>query len=645
MFCPTCGQKVFPGATRCDACSTPVGEREKDPLLDRVVGHFRLKSRLGQGGMGAVYLAEHTALGTPYVVKVLHPSLVADPSSRERFRREAVTASLISHENVVFITDYGWEDGLGSYMVMEYLDGMDLGDTLSAEGPLPPDRVLTICEQVAAALEAAHETGVVHRDLKPENVVLVKGRDGRERVKVLDFGIAKVLESGDAGKLTSTGVAIGTPKYMAPEQAAGRVKSIGPWTDVYAFGAIIFELVAGRVPFVSDSAQRLLYMHVQETAPPISKFVPGLEGSSLERLLKRMLAKDHRVRPGTMAEILEVLRDELGAVGAARGLLTGRREVRLKIETDRTAPLTAFQGDDGVGEQDGGLAAADRDDHPDTDASGPTLPVVMEDRSGGAVADEHPTVRGTGPNLSGHVDSGANASVQMTSSLRRFSGGSVAVAAGVMVAVIVTVYTLRSHLGTAPVTRTVHAARDGGGSDRGARPAGRVGPSLAPEAPSVRAVAVPDRSGGAASATSRRLVEKKRVRRSGPSRRKVARRTRKSSTKQDRRSLEVRRRRTTTADVATGPRGRRRRRGRTGAQRRKLLCGLVLRSQPPGAVVYRNGKRMKGRTPLRLVGAKGRIVRLRLAKPGRRSLRFHWRPCAPGRISTMNKILAEDIGI
>jgi serine/threonine protein kinase len=242
----------------------------EDPLLGRTLpGGYRVTHLVGVGGMGRVYCAEQVALGRTVAVKVVHPGFADDELTSARFLNEARAASRLSHPHSVAIFDFGRTDDGRPYIVMEYLRGRDLARVAADEGPLPLGRVVDVLRQTLAALEEAHALGIVHRDLKPDNVVLEPLRSGLDFVKVVDFGLAKILK-GDvaatsAGALTRPGLVCGTPEYMSPEQSRG--DPLDGRADLYSIGVILFELLSGRVPFIADTATKILLMHLTE--PPV----------------------------------------------------------------------------------------------------------------------------------------------------------------------------------------------------------------------------------------------------------------------------------------------------------------------------------------------------------------------------------------
>jgi serine/threonine-protein kinase len=285
--------------------SPPLGE---DPLISQLVAdRYRVIRRLGEGGMGAVYLAEHVVIEKKIALKVLALELARRQDLVARFLQEARSASRIGHENVIDISDFGQSAEGYVYIAMEYLEGQDLGQVVRAEGALAWSRVRDILVQICRALRAAHDKGIVHRDMKPENIFLIH-REGRpEFVKILDFGIAKIMGVDANGpRLTRTGMIFGTPEYMAPEQAEG--KEADHRVDIYAVGCIAYHLMTGQTPFVAENFMAMLTKHLMEDPVPPSVRRPDLAITpEMDALALKALEKDRDRRYQNMAEFLQAV--------------------------------------------------------------------------------------------------------------------------------------------------------------------------------------------------------------------------------------------------------------------------------------------------------------------------------------------------
>ncbi len=285
-----------------------------DDLLGQVVaGRYRVLEKLGQGGMGSVYLALHEAIEKKVAIKVLRPEYSMKPELVARFQREAISASRIKHPHVLDVFDFGQLENGCFYLTMEFLEGHDLADELEKDSVLSVSRALRITNQVCKALAAAHAQGVVHRDLKPENVFLQRDHEGGESVKIVDFGIAQLRTKEEAAesetkrrRLTRTGMIFGTPEYMSPEQAAGKHADLR--VDVYATGVMLYEMLTGAVPFTGQTFFGVLNSHLNDPLPPLRSMNPEVKVSpELDAVIAKTLEKEPDARFQSMGEVAAAL--------------------------------------------------------------------------------------------------------------------------------------------------------------------------------------------------------------------------------------------------------------------------------------------------------------------------------------------------
>ncbi|MFN8390943.1 MAG: protein kinase [Bdellovibrionota bacterium] len=295
---------------------TPAGQPKPDTYLGQIIdGKYRVLSKLGAGGMGAVYKAEHSLMGRMVALKVLHPHLIENEELMKRFQHEARIASKLKHRNAITTYDFGIYQG-APYLAMEYVEGRTLNDLIAKTGPIPVSRIINIYMQICSALAQAHQLGIVHRDLKPDNIMLVPQQDGTETAILLDFGIAKMLSQQSEQSrtvLTQAGMFFGTPKYASPEQALE--KTLDKRSDIYTLGVILYEALSGEVPFEAPSVMEVLMKQLNQEPIPLSKAKPELKlPEALDQLIMKCLKKNPDERFQSVEEFLE----ELKAIDAAR---------------------------------------------------------------------------------------------------------------------------------------------------------------------------------------------------------------------------------------------------------------------------------------------------------------------------------------
>jgi eukaryotic-like serine/threonine-protein kinase len=287
-------------------------------VIGSVIGNYVVKQLVGEGGMGAVYLAEHPRLGRKVAIKLLHANLNKKADIVSRFFVEAKAATDIGSDHIVGVLDFGELADGQSYLILEWLEGRSLGQLLGDEKKLPLVRAIHIARGVARALAAAHAIGIVHRDLKPDNVFLVRKEDDPEFVKVLDFGIAKLLDNKtDSLRVkTETGALIGTPAYMSPEQCRGADK-VDQRTDIYALAVIFYEMVTGRLPFEAQGLGELLIAHMTQT-PPSLRSIDASIPQSIDDAIEKALAKDPDARFQKIDAFVDALSEAWTASGPIR---------------------------------------------------------------------------------------------------------------------------------------------------------------------------------------------------------------------------------------------------------------------------------------------------------------------------------------
>ena len=319
-----------------------------DSLIGQTLAsRYKIESRIGEGAMGAVYKAKHVKVGRPFAVKVLHVRLLEDRKTLQRFEREAELAGRLRHPNVIGVVDVGELPNGSRYMVMDFADGEDLASLL-AEAPMPPARITHLTRQLLEGLYHAHEQGLIHRDFKPENVIVERDSHGAEVPRIVDFGIAILREGGEGpespGRLTTNGLVLGTPHYMAPEQAVA--DPIDHRIDLFALGIIVYEMLCGKLPFDGSGAE-VARANLLLDPPKIADRVPYLlVDPLLEAFSRRLMAKKRDVRPATAKaarELLDLIEKDRNAAAAALGVpLDAARPV---LTTQDAAPLPRHGND------------------------------------------------------------------------------------------------------------------------------------------------------------------------------------------------------------------------------------------------------------------------------------------------------------
>ena len=334
--CPVCGKEYSDTQSLCPVDAAALQAANDSLVGQTLAGKYSIEELIKSGGMGSVYRGKHVLMDKTVAVKVLRPSLAVDDVVVARFSREAKAASRISHPHAVSVTDFGEAENGVVFLVMEYLHGQTLKEIIKREGPLPLARAIEIVRQVAGALDAAHQQGVVHRDLKSENIMLSE-TNGGDWAKVLDFGIAKIQESEGVRDhdITAPNLVIGTPQYMSPEQCS-QTGPIDARSDVYSLGVILFEMLAGQLPFTGESPTVIMMKQVQDAPPSVLAARPDLP-KGIGEVVERALAKEPAARFQTAGELSEALSEFASDAPALTALPQTRDTVaneQLKVEDD-----------------------------------------------------------------------------------------------------------------------------------------------------------------------------------------------------------------------------------------------------------------------------------------------------------------------
>ncbi|MGQ0650193.1 MAG: protein kinase domain-containing protein [Gemmatimonadaceae bacterium] len=337
-ICPVCGTSYPDTSAFCPTDGTTlIAEKRGDDMVGSVIAdRYKVSRLLGEGGMGRVYLARHVRLPQQVAIKVLNPGMVADPDAVARFNREAANAASIEHDRVARVFDFGGTPDGSVYLAMEYVPGRSLHALVSEAGRLAPARAAQLTFQVAEGLDAAHRLGIVHRDLKPDNIMVVTDDAGADRCKVVDFGIAKAANAAGGTRLTRTGMVVGTPEYMSPEQVMG--EEIDARSDVYALALVSYNAFTGTLPFQAATPERAIAVRMMEDPRPLSVAMPEVAWpSDLQSAFDRALERDAASRTPTALEFAEAV---VAAVEGWVGEPVLRSRTPLSIRTVATPSAT-----------------------------------------------------------------------------------------------------------------------------------------------------------------------------------------------------------------------------------------------------------------------------------------------------------------
>jgi len=344
--CATCGREFPDNQKFCPADGSALRAKSASAdLVGQIVAdRYHILKKLGEGGMGAVYLGEHVKMGRKSAIKVMAAAMSQDPDAISRFNREASNASRISHPNVCQIYDFGeTPDGL-IYLAMEFIEGKSLKDIVEEAGALPAQRAATIIRQAADALQAAHDLGIVHRDIKPDNIMVVQGRDGADIVKVVDFGIARAVGGDEPGqKVTKTGLVVGTPEYMSPEQLSG--DKLDGRSDIYSLALVFYRMLTGTLPFQADSAQETMIKRLTDDPLPLEAARPDISfPPKLQLVLNTALARAAAERYQASAEFGRDALDAVAGMGPPPTRVDlGQQGATQLMDKEQVAALTSKQ--------------------------------------------------------------------------------------------------------------------------------------------------------------------------------------------------------------------------------------------------------------------------------------------------------------
>lgn len=336
-ICLECHRQFTGMFTNCPHDQSILVKRVHDHLIGARIATYEIESMIGQGAMGIVYKAKHLLMEKTVAIKMLRQSLVSDSHSVKRFQHESKAASKLDHPHVIKVFDFGLSDDGRPYIVMDFLEGVSLADLLKAKGQVTIERTIRVVGQACSALDHAHRQGVIHRDLKPTNIVLTKYDQENDFVKVVDFGVAKLLNAGAEGqKLTQDGEVCGSPVYMSPEQCVGN--ELDPRSDIYSMGIVIYESLTGKLPILGKTLVDTMSRHLTEPPVPLKVARPDLYiPERLEAVIFKALAKDPADRHQTMQELKMDLEGAIPQPGRSQVLRTQALEEKRQTKTGKVS--------------------------------------------------------------------------------------------------------------------------------------------------------------------------------------------------------------------------------------------------------------------------------------------------------------------
>ncbi|HEY0593220.1 MAG TPA: serine/threonine-protein kinase [Thermoanaerobaculia bacterium] len=411
LICLRCKTPLDPASEACPQCSEKVTQFQRTYATRLIDGKYQILDRLGVGGMGEIFKVRHVHLGEQRVIKIMRAQIAADDQALQRFLYEAKLSTTVKHRNLAMLYDFATLDDGSYYMVWEFIDGTNIQKWIGKNGPVPARLAVEIAIQALGGLAALHEMGIIHRDISPENIMLSQDRQGRLLVKVIDFGIAKQLSEGESGHgLTQTGMFLGKLKYASPEQA-GFIREgehLDARSDLYSFAIVLYEMLAGRAPFVATNPHGYILKHATEKPPSFAEVNPQVSvPASLERVVLKALEKDRELRPANAEAFIEELQAIRASISPEEKWGLGERMITLSDQptvsdmrpsmtgagTASTRPAPTIAG--GAGEAtvvDGSGASPTLVDR--STAAAPTLveakfdtsaaPTVVEAKFGGA---------------------------------------------------------------------------------------------------------------------------------------------------------------------------------------------------------------------------------------------------------------------